>query len=285
MAERFATRLTALLLLFFALGCAFARSSETIVLAVPPYLPVEELVNRYRPLADFLGDRLETRVEVKVGRSYRDHLEQVRYGKVAIAVLGPAEYVLLSRTVPGLRPLARLEVEGSSVAKAAIVTRRDSGLRHVADLRGKRFAFGDEHSAATHFLPRLLLQEVDLGLEDLADFQFLGHHVNVVLGVLAGDFDAGGVSQEVFRQYENAGLQVLAWAPQLIENLIVAGREVAPERVERMRRVLLELGRGEDDKRVLERLRSGASALVPAGDSDYDDMREILARLGLAVVP
>lgn len=75
-----------------------------------------------------------------------------------------------------------------TVYRGCVMTRTDSGIRRLSDLRGRSFAFSDETSTSGHIFPRMLLERnnVSLGRVYIA-----GGHPNVVQAVWDGKAMAG----------------------------------------------------------------------------------------------
>ena len=251
-------------------------AQDPLILAVHPYLPYDELLERYTPLADYLADRLGQGVVVRIGRDYQDHIDHVGRDKVDIAFMGPAPYVRLVDSY-GRKPLlARLEVDGKPVFHGKIITGKDTPIDSLKALKGKRFAFGAPESTMSHLVPRFMLWEAGVSSDDLADYRFLGSHTNVALGVLAGDFDAGAVKEEVFHEYEQQGLQAIATTPPLSEHVFVASSTLPPETVEAVREALFRLRDTARGQAILTGIKQQLTGMVPVQDSDYDNLREIL---------
>ena len=80
--------------------------------------------------------------------------------------------------------------ELSTVYYGCVLTRSDSGIDRLEDLRGKSFAFSDETSTSGHIFARALLQR--RGVE-LGHVLFAGGHPNVVQAVFDGKV-AGGAT-------------------------------------------------------------------------------------------
>lgn len=260
---------------------AQAPASGPLILAVHPYLPGEELMQRFAPLARYLGSRIGRKVLVRVGRDYGEHEDHIGSNQVDIAFMGPASYVKMTER-HGPKPLlARLEIEGKPVFRGAIVTRVDSGIAGLQSVHGKRFAFGDPLSTMSHLVPRYMLLQAGIGLRDLADHKYLGSHDNVALGVLAGDFDAGAVMEEVFRKYEGRGLRAVAWTPALSEHLFVVRDTLSLTTARELRDALLALGdpQTEGGRSILSAIKSSVTGMARVQDSDYDNLRRILGTL------
>lgn len=258
-----------------------APEAGPLILAVHPYLPHEELMQRFLPLARYLGNRIDRKILVRVGRDYEEHETHIGNNQVDIAFMGPASYVKMTEC-HGVKPLlARLEVKGKAVFRGAVVTRADSGIARLGAMKGRHFAFGDPLSTMSHLVPRYMLLQAGIGLQDLADYKYLGSHSNVALGVLSGDFDAGAVKEEVYRKYESRGLRVMAWTPTLSEHLFVVRDTLPPATVQELRDALLALGDPETEggRWILGSIKSGVTGMARVQDSDYDNLRLILYTL------
>jgi phosphonate transport system substrate-binding protein len=263
-----------------------SRSQERLTLAVLPFLAATELVERFTPLTTYLSERLDTEVILEISADYQEHIEKIGHDLVEIAFLGPAPYVEMVE-LHGEKPiLARLETDGTPTFQGVIIVHRDAPFTGLNDLKGRRFAFGDPHSTMSHIVPRHMLLQEAIDLDDLADFAFISNHHNVVLGVLMGAFDAGAVKDDVFVEYREKGLRVLAETPRISELLFVTSNTLPPEKVSALRRYLFELGESPRGLEILTSIQHNITGLAPAVDDDYNEMRRILRELkelGVAV--
>jgi len=258
---------------------AAAGAEPPVILAVHPYLPFLELKKRYQPLADYLKGFLGREVVVRVGRDYDEHITHIGKDKVDIAYLGPATYVRMVKKY-GKKPLlARLAVNGEPVFHGYLVTNPNSDVTDIQSLRGKRFAFGDPESTMSHLVPRNMLLEAGLEVGDLADYQFLGSHKNVAMGVLAEAFDAGAVKEEVMEYYKDRGLKAFAKSAAFSEHLFVARGDASQEFVETVRKALYRLSETAQGRSILRAIKYSVTALVPVEDADYDNLRKVLQSL------
>lgn len=256
------------------------RADEPIVLAVHPYQPYETLIQKYTPLAKYLEPVVHRKVLVRVGKDYQDHLSHVGKDRVDIAVLGPASYVRMVADYGEKPLLARFEINGKPQFQGVIIARHDSGLEGLGSLKGRRFAFGDRESTMSHLVPRFMLGEAGIGVEDLADYQFLGSHDNVALAVLAGAFDAGAVKEEVFAQYAPRGLRAIDLTPPLSEHVLITRSTLSADLITTIREALYSLSETPEGRTVLREIKKTMTGMVPVEDRDYDNLRRILRSLG-----
>lgn len=264
------------LLLLVSLPCA---ADDPLVLAIHPYLPEPEIHRRFTPLADYLSKELGQPVQVRVGGNYEEHIDAIGGDAVDIAFLGPAGYAAVVERY-GRKPiLARFEVNNEPYLYGVIAARKDSGLNRLEQLRDKRFAFGDPQSTMSHIVPRYLLMQAGIPQGLPEHYAFLGSHKNVALGVLAGDYDAGAMKQEVFQEFESQGLRALAITPGVPDHLFVTRADLPQEDILRLRKSMLRLGQQVSGTFILRQMHRGLSALVEARDAEYDDLRNMINAL------
>jgi len=268
-------------LIFSALLCSagMVNAGSALTLGIHPYLPATELVDRFTPLSDYLGKAAGRPIVIDIARDYKEHIDKIGNNKIDVAFMGPVSYVKLVEKF-GRKPiLARLEVTGKPTFMGAIITAKNSGIKTLADLKGKRFAFVDPESTMGHLVPRYMMLKAGVGVEDLSGYKFLYNHHNVALGVLAGDFDAGAVKEDVFYEYEKRGLRALAWTPSISEHVFVTSPLLSKEKIRALKEALLRLKDNKEGRAIMLKIQETLTGIVPAADSDYDNLRVIIRTL------
>jgi phosphonate transport system substrate-binding protein len=266
-----------LLILLFLVPYKTSPAGEALVLSVHPYLPATEISKRFSPLVHYLGMAIDTPITLLVARSYDEHIELIGNNKVDIAYMGPSSYVIVTAR-HGTKPLlARLEINGKPFFHGAIIVRKESKLKSIEDLAGKRFAFGDTESTMGHLVPHYML--IEKGIENLAVYAHLGNHNNVALNVLSGTFDAGAVKEEVFNKYKDRGLRVIAWTPEISEHLFITSNTLSPENIAALRKAMYSLNDTRKVRDIMAGIKSTMTGMVPAEDRDYDLLRAIMQTL------
>jgi phosphonate transport system substrate-binding protein len=262
---------------FFSAGDA--RAGEGLTLGIHPFLPATELMDRFSPLAEYLGRETGLPVTISIARDYGEHIEMIGRDELDIAYMGPASYVKMVERYGSKPLLARLEIKGKPTFHGIVIVNQDSDIRSISDIEGRRFAFGDPDSTMSHLVPRYMLWEAGVDVEDLSGYEFLEGHHNVALGVLISDFDAGAVKEEVFDAYEKRGLSALAVTPEISEHVFVASGKIRPRTAAAIRSALYRLKDSKEGKAVMTRIKKDMTAMVPASDADYDNLRDILNTL------
>jgi phosphonate transport system substrate-binding protein len=252
-----------------------ARAEKPLTLWVHPYLPATELIKKFTPLADYLSEKCGQTIQVRVSKSYKSHIERVGEERMDLAYLGPASFIKVINTYGEKTLLARLEVNGSPFFHGMIIARQDSPIKTLDDLIGKSFAFGDPNSTMSHLVPRYMLLEAGVSIDNFKKFNFLGSHNNVALGVLGGYYDAGGLKEGVFHKYRARGLKLLAKSPPISEHLFVASRNLPQSTIDILRYSMFQL----KDTTIFTSIKPSVTGLVPVKDEDYDYLFSVLKHL------
>lgn len=168
------------------------------------YTPVEDPAQFRGVWAPFL-EHLESRVGREVlffpVQSNAAQIEAMRAGRLHIAGFNTGS-VPLAVNCAGFRPIAMMaRSDGTFGYEMELLTRRDSDIQTVEDLRGRSLAFTSPTSNSGFKAPSVLL-EAEFGLVADEDFDvvFSGRHDNSILGVLQGDYEAAAVANQVIDQ-------------------------------------------------------------------------------------
>lgn len=256
-----------------------AAAQDPLKFSVYPYLSSTELVDRFLPFTKYLGQQIGRSVQFEIGTSYDTHIDRVGSGGVDLAFMGPASYVKFTAKY-GTRPIlaAFASMEGKFY-HGHIMVRKDSPITSLAELKGKRFVFGDPVSTMSHYVPRHMLLKAGVDVKAFAQVSFLANQENIALGILAGTFDGGAVKEEIFKEYEPRGLRSLARSAPITDHLFIASDKLPEETVQSLREACLRLSTNDEGRRIITGLRKDLIALVPGDDSDFDTLRTIVKDL------
>jgi phosphonate transport system substrate-binding protein len=155
----------------------------------------------YRPIFDAVSQRTGLDFELRVAQSYGAVVEAMCTGASDIAFVGPVTYLQASGR--GCAELLAVAVkDGQSVYYSGLFARAGSPIDGVADLRGKRVAFGDVNSTSSFLFPLTMLMDAGLDpAKDLAAVRLAGSHSSSLAALLHGEVDAAALS---FDSYEKA---------------------------------------------------------------------------------
>ena len=130
-------------------------------------------------------------------------VEAFANGDIDLAWNGPLGYVKIKRLLDQqCHVIAMRDVDIDFTTH--FITRNDSGIDTVEDLKGRRFAFGRRSSEQAGLVPYYLLKQAGINpSKDLAEgtfyeqrqSSFRSDEPDVLALVVSGEFDAGAVSQ------------------------------------------------------------------------------------------
>ncbi|EFH89812.1 phosphate/phosphite/phosphonate ABC transporter substrate-binding protein [Ktedonobacter racemifer] len=192
-------------------------------------------------LEQYLGRYLQQEVQVMLSQNYEEILTGLEEGTIDGAKLGPYAFALAQARL-GVKPLANpIEIPSAKGElpppyRSLIFTRADSGITHLAQLKGKSFGFVGPHSTSGYLVATFLLQQA--GIDANVDLQprFLHSHQVVAQAVLRGEV-AGGAMMEtewirLAQKEHSLPLRRLATSPLLSRGPVVI-RQGLPTQVER----------------------------------------------------
>ncbi len=283
-----------LLLALFACDSCGRSSSSPRVLRVG-FVPAEDaqqVIQNAQPIVAILEKQLGMEVQPFVATDYTGVVEALRGNKLDIAFLTPASYVL-AKNEANVRVALKSERKGSPYYYAAIITRADSGIKTLEDLRGKTFAFGDPLSTSANVFPRKMFHE--RGIDPVRDFKqilYSGGHDATVLAVLNGKVDAGATfanspdsNDTAWMRYlknpeDVKKIRAIAFSePIPADNLVINGNLDEPT-AKKVEEIFIELSRDAKGKQMLRDLYQ-IDGFVPATDKDYDSVRRAFAIAGI----
>lgn len=269
---RLAIYLLALAGLF--VGGARGEPPGPMILGVHPYLSHSALRHRFEPLARLLTQRLGAPVSVRIGNTYRDHVDEIGHDRIDLAFIGPAGYAQVADRYGAKPLLARLETNGTTELSGHIVVRQDSPLRRLEDLNGRRMGFGDPNSTMSNVVPHAVLKQAGVAIGRPTPYR---SHTSIAIAVLSGQVDAGAVKAEVLKQFAAQGLRSLHRLPAVSEHVFIARADMPEARLKRLRAVLLELHTTEAGRRALQAIHANATVLRPVADVDLAPLRALLS--------
>ena len=144
----------------------------------------------YRPLAAHLAQQLGRPVELRTVDTWEGLAKSLASGETDLALMGPWGYVLANHSA-GAQAIATILYEGKPEYFALMVTHPDSGIKTLADLKGRSFAFGDKGSTSGYLIP--LHYFMKQGINPDTYFARVLHtkHQAIETQVAAGQLDAG----------------------------------------------------------------------------------------------
>ena len=145
----------------------------------------QEDAAEYIPFLKYLSQK--TGLEFKLHFTPKDSTaaDELGLNRSQLAAMGATSY-LYARERYGAKSLVRgVNHMGKAEYQSVFVTLPDSEINSIADIAGKRLAFGNKSSTQGHLIPRIMLSKVGISLEDLASYVYTGSHQNCAEAVVS----------------------------------------------------------------------------------------------------
>ncbi len=266
-------------------GSAFAAAQE-LKFGFTPVLSEAEMRAEFDPLMTYLTEVIGQKVVLYIAKNYGDLRTQMEAGTVDIGSFSPFAYVDAARGGK-IRIIAQSILDGSATYRGLIVARKDSGLKAVVDLEGKRFAFVDPKSASGYVYPRAMLVEKGVTPEKyFKETTFAGGHDKVIAAVLEGKADAGAIYDGALGVAKAKGvatdqLTVLSSTDPIPHDAIAVRVGVDNALSMKIRTALVDLDKSEAGRKVIANSKKKLTGHVIAEDNLFDVVRRTAKIAGM----
>ncbi|MEW6415422.1 MAG: PhnD/SsuA/transferrin family substrate-binding protein [Pseudomonadota bacterium] len=235
-------------------------------------IPVE-MIKRMSALTNYLALATNLNVRFKPSPNMASAVDDLGTGQTQIAYLTPVAYIDARRKY-GVVPLVAPTTDGKPTFSLVIGVKAGSGIKSVADLKGRRFAFGDEKA----LLQRAAVESMGLKMGDFSQFAFLKHYDNIAKAVLAGDFDGGILLHSTAEEFKGRGIVVVGSTPPLPSYIFAVHPNLPVATRNQLRDALLALKKGTPEgTATLEAFDKTYDGFVVADDAAYDPIRKLIA--------
>jgi phosphonate transport system substrate-binding protein len=273
----------ALLSTLILLAAQAAGAADALRIGMVPDAGATQVsIEQKAPLQRYLEQKLGVPVTLIIPTNYNVTVEALGNGSLDVAYLGGLTYVKAHERY-GAIPLVQRDVDQQF--HALFITRPQSGIRTLADLRGKTFCFGDINSTSGHLFPYFAMKQAGIDADhDLKSFRYTGSHPATAQAVAAGVCDAGSIDETVYQSLLDDGklpadkTQVFYTSVPFADYVWAARKDLAPALQEKIAATLMQLQPGQDDA-VLDILRG--KRYVRASDAQYERVRAVARELGL----
>ena len=259
----------------------------SIQIGLIPEQHIFDQMERYRPLAGYLSKKTGVKVKLKVLPRYGNIVDNFVSSGLDGAFFGSFTYTLAHAKL-GVEVLARPESRaGKSTYFGLLFVRRDSGIRTVKDMEGKRFAFVDKATTAGYVLPLKYFREQGISnyRTYLKETYFAGTHEDTIYDVLNGKADIGAAKSTIFEKVIKGDerikkeLIVIAKSPDMPENGLAVRKDLDDSVKKKLKAALLEMHNDPEGWNIL--INFGARRFIETTDGDYAPVLKYAQEAGL----
>ena len=165
---------------------------QEVVMGVVPSQTSSIVQTNATLIAEYLSKKTGYHVTGQVLTSYAAVTEGMTSDQVDIGWVGPLDYVIAHQK-NGAEAVTKSVRKGLPSYKAFIIVNVNSGINTMADLKGKKFAFGDPTSASSNLYPHYMMSKAGFDAKTLGQTVNISNQTQIAVNVCQGVVDAGAI--------------------------------------------------------------------------------------------
>jgi phosphonate transport system substrate-binding protein len=231
----------------------------------------------FTPMADHLGAQLGRPVKLVTAKDFESFWQGVTEQRYDIVHYNQYHYI---RSSQNYQVIAHIEEIGKSTISGVIYVRKDSGIKDVAQLRGRTVLFGGGEDAMISYITnRYLMLQAGLKKDDFKSV-FAVNPPNSILALHRRQADAAGAGDGVLdlpvvkKAIDTNELTTLAVSPPLLQLPIAVKRTMPAKLRVSVQSILADLKNSDAGMQVLK--SAAMTGMGKAEDKDYDPHRKIV---------
>ena len=246
--------------------------------AAVPTEASKDATQRYAPLIAHLEKTLGLKVKFQNGADYTAVILAQKAKQVDLADYGANSYLdAVEQSEGNVEALVVANnVKGGTSYKSLIMTKADSAIKTIADIKGKTFSFVDPESTSGYLIPLVYFLK-DLKVKPDEFFSkviFAGSHENSILSIAGGKVDAGASNDQSLQTAIDKGVVKATdvrtlWTSKPIPNGPTAVRKDLPAS---LRKAIKDAFLSFKDPKGLDAFN--IKGYLPVDDKDFDPIRE-----------
>jgi phosphonate transport system substrate-binding protein len=249
-------------------GAHYAYAADVYSFGVVPQFEQRKLYTIWKPIIDDLEKRTGLHFNLVTTLQIQDFEKEFIDGKLDFVYMNPY-HILKAADLQGYIPLVRDKV----LLRGILVTHKDSPIKDVAELNGKKVAFPSPNAIGACMLPRADLERLyHVKVEPL----YVKTHSSVYLHVVKNLAAAGGGVEKTFQEQDQAirdSLRILYTTRSFTPHPVAAHPKVSQEVREAVRRAFIEMYATSEGRELLSKVP--IKELVSTNIDDYKIMWEL----------
>jgi phosphonate transport system substrate-binding protein len=263
-----------------------ADEPKEYIVGIHPLHNPKRLVEVYGPVIDYLNTSIpQARFRLEASRNYEEFEKKLYSGHFDFAMPNPYQ------TVRSLKfdYSVFAKMGNDELFRGIILVRKDSGIRKVTDLKGKKVSYPALTALAATMMPQYYLQTHGIDVNRDIDNLYVGSQESSIMNVLLGHVDAGAtwpVPWMSFQQEnpEMAGQLEVKWETGTLPNNGWVVRSDIPNTLtESVGKALVDLNRSREGRAMLEKL--GITRFERASNATYRPVQKYLKAFSETVRP
>ena len=268
---------------FSIVGCSAKtetkKEEKVIKMGFVPLKNSEKLVEDLKPISDYLTERLGVKVEAFTASNYIGVVEGLGSGSVDFGIIPPFSSLLAQKQSNAKPILTSKGKTGKPGYTAELYVRKDSGIKSLQDVKGKKVAFVDPSSSSGYIYPGAMLVNAGLNLDKDISYQFSGGHDKSLQLLLNKDVDViatfDGVEDRYAKDFPQAktDIQKLASSDMIPGVMVTTSGKMDKELQEKLEKALRDIEKDPKMKEMFTKMFS----ITGFTDVDQDAYKKVEA--------
>ena len=268
---------------FSIVGCSAKtetkKEEKVIKMGFVPLKNSEKLVEDLKPISDYLSERLGVKVEAFTASNYIGVVEGLGSGSVDFGIIPPFSSLLAQKQSNAKPILTSKGKTGKPGYTAELYVRKDSGIKSLQDVKGKKVAFVDPSSSSGYIYPGAMLVNAGLNLDKDISYQFSGGHDKSLQLLLNKDVDViatfDGVEDRYAKDFPQAktDIQKLASSDMIPGVMVTTSSKMDKELQEKLEKALRDIEKDPKMKELFTKMFS----ITGFTDVDQDAYKKVEA--------
>ena len=268
---------------FSIVGCSTKtetkKEEKVIKMGFVPLKNSEKLVEDLKPSSDYLSERLGVKVEAFTASTYIGVVEGLGSGSVDFGIIPPFSSLLAQKQSNAKPILTSKGKTGKPGYTAELYVRKDSGIKSLQDVKGKKVAFVDPSSSSGYIYPGAMLVNAGLNLDKDISYQFSGGHDKSLQLLLNKDVDViatfDGVEDRYAKDFPQAktDIQKLATSDMIPGVMVTTSSKMDKELQEKLEKALRDIEKDPKMKELFTKMFS----ITGFTDVDQDAYKKVEA--------
>ncbi len=273
-------------LFLLSLAATPALAQQVLKVTTIPEEAATEQMRKFGPLTKYLERTVGLKVEFTPVNDYPAAVEALVGKQVDLVWFGGFTFVQASLRSGGkVIPIAQREED--TQFRSVFIARTDSGIKSLADLKGRTVSFGSASSTSGHLMPRSFLLEAKIDPDkDFKRVASSGAHDATIASVVGGRVDAAALDITVWRKFvaekkvDTAKVDVFFTTPPYFNYNWAVHADMPTALRERITRALLALSMDNPEGKEILTLNR-ATKYVPTQAENYKGLEAAGRSAGL----
>lgn len=255
-------------LVLLLMGSVTTTAAQELSFGVVPQQSASSLARVWIPVIQEVAARSGVRMVFRTTTDIPSFEDGLAKGHYDLAYMNPFHYVVFNKKA-GYRAFAK---EKGRRLTGIIVVPKNSPIKDIHELAGKKVAFPAPAAFAASMLPRAEFSRQGIPI----NVHYVSSHDSVYHGVSRGLFAAGGGIQRTLEAIDpavSADLRVLTKTPSYVPHAFAARPQVPDEVLARVQKAMISLADDEQGQKLLKEL--SFKGIEPAADAEWDEIRRL----------